>query len=277
MRLNHNINSLRIYNQYKVTLTDASKAINNITSGKKVGSAKDNPNKIETIENLDFQIKARDAVSQNVQDTNSMLQTFDGALQEVNNNIARLKELTVQAANGTYDDKDLAVINKEIDGVKNTINDLCKNTTFNGKALTSSNPLADMSNPEQKQATIGALPDEKTYISFYNLVDIMDLDSIDIGADPEKAIETVDNAIINISKIRSRYGALQSRLENTYATSDEVSEVYTRAVSSFEDADIAEEMMNYARTQILYQSSLGLMAQSNKLPQDALNVLASVR
>jgi len=278
MRLNHNMISMKIYKTYKNTLSEASQAVNNISTGKKVGSAKDNPNKIAEIENLDLQVKARDAVSQNIQDTNSMLQTFDGALQEINNNLSRLKELTVKASTGTYNDEDLNVMQKEIDGVKKTINDLCENTTFNGKKLTSNLAAAsNINTPEQKQATIGALPNEKTYISFYNLEGIMNLNSIDVTIDPQSAINTVDEAVINISKIRSRYGALQSRLEDSILTSDEISEVYTRAQSGCEDADIAEEMLTYAKTQILYKTSIGLMAQSNKLPKDALNVLANVR
>ena len=104
--------SMRTYRLYKETLTDASKAINNISTGKKVGSAKDNPNKIAQIENFDLQIKGRDAAAQNIQDTNSMLQTFDGALQEINNNLSRLEEITVKAANGTYNAEDLAIIDQ---------------------------------------------------------------------------------------------------------------------------------------------------------------------
>lgn len=277
MRLNHNMHSMNIYRRYKGTLAEASQAINNISSGKKVGSAKDNPNQIAQIENFDLQIKARDAATQNIQDTNSMLQTFDGALQEVNNNLVRMKELTVKAANSTNSSSDLAIIQKEIDGIRKTIEDLGKNTTFNGQKLSSSNPLANINNPDKKQATIGALPNEKTAVPFYNLDIIMNLGSINVTSDANTAIQTVDNAVVSIGKIRSKYGALQSRLEDGISTSNEIVQSYTSAQSSLEDADIAEEMLTYAKTQILYKSSIGLMAQSNKLPQDALSVLANVR
>lgn len=277
MRLNHNMTSMRIYKRYKDTLSEASQAVNNISTGKKVSSAKDNPNKIAQIENLDLQVKARDAATQNIQDTNSMLQTFDGALQEINNNLSRLKELTVKSANGTYDSQDLATIQKEIDSVRKSIEDLCNNTTFNGKKMTSDSAGANINSAEIKKATIGILPNETTDIPFFNLKDIMNLDTINVTTDQASAINVVDDAVVNISRIRSKYGALQSKLEENIATSEEMGEVYTRAQSSYEDADIAEEMLTYAKTQILYQSSIGLMAQSNKLPQDSLNVLASVR
>ncbi|EKQ51095.1 MULTISPECIES: flagellin [unclassified Clostridium] len=279
MRLNHNMISMRIYQTYKNTLSEASQALNNISTGKKVGSAKDNPNKIAEVENLDLQIKASDAASQNIQDTNSMLQTYDGALQEVNNNLSRLKQLTVQAATGTYDSGELAVIQKEVDGVKKTIKDLCENTSFNGKKLSSSTPTppGDISNPDKSLAAIGILPNEKTYIPFYNLESAMNINGIDVTVNSQAAIQSVDDATVNIAKIRSRYGAIQSRLEDTYATSNEISEVYSRAQSNVEDADIAEEMLTYSKTQILYKTSIGLMAQSNKLPQNSLNVLANVR
>lgn len=270
--------SMRIYKRYKETLSEASQAVNNISTGKKVSSAKDNPNKIAEVENLDLQVKARDAATQNMQDTNSMLQTFDGALQEINNNLSRLKELTVKAANGTYDSQDLGIIQKEIDSIRKSIDDLGENTTFNGKKMTSNAVGANSLNTTDiRKSMIGILPNETSDIPFFDLKNIMKLDTIDVTVDSGAAINTVDKAVLSISRIRSKYGAIQSKLEDNIKTSEEMGEVYTRAQSSCEDADIAQEMLTYAKTQILYKSSIGLMAQSNKLPQDSLNVLANVR
>lgn len=279
MRLSHNMFSLGIYRNYKTNLTDNSKAIGNISSGKKLNSAKDNPNKIAQSENLKIQLLAREAAVQNTQDTNSMIQTFDGALQEVNNNLSRLKELTVKAANSTNDDSDKVAIQKEIDSIKDTIDQLVTKTKFNGIPIAKGTGSIDIDNcVESKKATIGALKDETIDIPFYNVTtEGIGIDGIDVTIDANGAIDKVSYATKIISRIRSKYGAIQNRLENNISTMEETNESYSRAQSSIEDADIAEEMVEFCRSQIVTQSSIALMAQSNKFPQEALNVLSNVR
>lgn len=278
MRLSHNMFSEGIYKNYKRNLVQNSHAMNNISTGKKLNSAKDNPNKIAQAENLKINLLSRDAASQNIQDTNSMLQTFDGALQEMNNNISRLKQLTVQAANGTNEPEDRAVIQKEIDKIKEDMNYIANNTSFNGIVMSDS--TATTTSPNNKQSTIGALPDEKVDIPFYNLTNTgTGIDRIDVN-DTTKLnsnIQWVDDAGKIITSIRSKYGAIQSRLDNTLDDISGMNGPLTSALSSIEDSDIAQESLEFSRTQIIYQASISLMAQSNKLPQDALNVLASVR
>lgn len=278
MRLNHNMFSLGIYKNYQTILTENSKSLGNISSGKKLNSAKDNPNKIAQSENLKIQLLAREAAKTNVQDTNSMLQTFDGALQEVQNNLSRLKELTVKASSDTCNDGDKEIIQKEIESIKSGLDDLLKGTTFNGIALNVDGSTMD--SPTTKDATIGALPNDKIKIPFYDVSTTgLDIDKIDVTKNngANEALGKVDDAISMISRVRSKYGALQSRLEDSVSTTDEINESYSKAQSSLEDSDIAKEMLEYSRTQILYQSSIGLMAQSNNFPQDALKVLASVK
>lgn len=279
MRLGQNMFSLGIYKNYTRTLAENSKALGNISSGKKLNSAKDNPNKIAQSENLKINLLSRDAASKNIQDTNSMLQTFDGALQEMNNNVSRLKELTVKAATGTNGDDDKAIIQEEIVKIKDSMEYLGNNIKFNGIKMSDSS-VADNNNPNNKKSTIGALPDENINIPFFNLSNVgTGIDGIDV-TDPSKLssnIESVDKAGVMISAIRSKYGAIQSRLDDSLEDISGMDQSLNKAQSSIEDADIADESLEYSRTQIIYQSALALMAQSNKLPQDALNVLASVR
>lgn len=284
MRLGHNMYSLNIFKNYKNTLVDNSKALGNISTGVKLNSAKDNPNKIAQSENLKLQIIARNAAQSNIQDTNSMLQTFDGALQEMNNNLSRLQELTVSAANGTKSEEDKAIIQKEIDHILKGMDELAENTDFNGRKMTASNVTGitnlDDIEPDYKNSVIGTLSGEKIKIPFYGLTsENLGIKDIDVTQDngASEATSKVENATAIISRVRSKYGAIQSRLEETYSSMDEINENLATAQSSIADSDIAEEMMNYARTNILYQSSISLMAQSNKFPQDALNILSNVR
>ena len=275
MRLNHNMFSLSIYKSYKNQLVDNSKALNNVSTGSKLNSAKDNPNKIGKNETLKIQVLSNDAASKNIQDTNSMIQTFDGSLQEINNNLARMKELTVNAANGTLTESDKKIIQNEIDSIKADIDTMANNTEFNGIKMSDSSLSGDST--KLVKSAIGTMEDEQIDIPFFNL----SAENLGIGQismdDADEANEAVDKATKMVSKIRSRYGAIQNRLEGTneYLGSKSIS--IEKAQSSIGDANIAEEMMNYAKSQILIQSSIGLMAQSNNFPKDALNILSNIR
>lgn len=284
MRLNHNMYSLGIFKTYSRNVDNYSKAMNNVSTGYKINSAKDNPNKIAQAETLRMTVIGRNAASANIQDTSSMLQTFDGALQEMNNNVSRLKELTVHAATETANDEDRAIIQKEIEGIKASLSDLADNTEFNGVTLSDSN-LGKLINeatgkPTEKKikTTIGTLAGEVIDIPMFNVsTDSLGLADINVETDAQGAINKVDKAIVAITDIRSKYGAIQSRLDDTNDSMSEISDVLTGAQSNLADADIAKEVMEITKNKILIDSGIGLMAQSNKLPQDALNILANVR
>jgi len=275
MRLNHNMYSLGIFKTYSRNVDKYSKAMNNASTGYKINSAKDNPNKIAQSETLRMTVIGRNAASSNIQDTSSMLQTFDGALQEMNNNVSRLKQLTVQAATDTINDEDRAIIQKEIDGIMASLNDMANNTEFNGVTL-SDNTVAK--NPIK--TTIGTLSGEVIDIPRFDVTtDALGLADIDVTSrtGAEESLAKVDSAIVSLTDIRSRYGAIQSRLEDTSESMSEISSVLTSAQSNLADADIAKEVMEITKNKILIDSGIGLMVQSNKLPQDALNILANVR
>lgn len=278
MRLNHNMYSLSIYQSYKKELSENAKALNNISTGQKLNSAKDNPYKIGKNETLKIQVLTNDAASKNIQDTNSMIQTFDGALQEINNNLVRMKELTVQAGSGTLMPEDRQKIQEEIESIKADITTLANNTEFNGVALSDSKVEGITGdNFSVLKSTIGTMDDEKIDVPFYNLsLSSLGLDSIDMN-DSDSANSAVDRAIKMVTKVRSEYGSIYNRLEGTadYLSSKDVT--IQGAQSKIGDADIAEEMINFSKSQILIQASTALMAQSNKFPQDALNILANVK
>lgn len=275
MRLNHNMYSLGIFKTYSRNVDNYSKAMNNASTGYKINSAKDNPNKIAQSEALRMTVIGRNAASSNIQDTSSMLQTFDGALQEMNNNVSRLKQLSVQASTDTINDGDRAVIQKEIDGILASLDDLTKNTEFNGVKLSddsvAKNPI---------KTTIGTLAGEVIDIPRFDVTaTALGLNNLDVTniSDAKQSLSKVDEAVTRLTDIRSKYGAIQSRLDDTNDSMSEISDVLTSAQSSLADADIAKEVMEITKNKILIDSGIGLMAQSNKLPQDALNILANVR
>lgn len=280
MRLNHNMYSLGIFKTYSRNVDNYSKAMNNASTGYKINGAKDNPNKIAQSETLRMTVIGRNAASSNIQDTSSMLQTFDGALQEMNNNVSRLKQLTVQAATDTVNDEDRAIIQKEIEEIKNSLNDLANNTEFNGIKLSDDSVTDNANTTSVRKTTIGTLAGEVIDIPRFNVsTSALKIDDIDVTSKDEAqaSLEKVDKAIVALTDIRSRYGALQSRLDDTNESMSEISDVLTSAQSSLADADIAKEVIEITKNKILIDSGIGLMAQSNRLPQDALNILANVR
>ncbi|ACD52552.1 UNVERIFIED_ORG: flagellin [Clostridium botulinum] len=280
MRLSHNMFSANIYNNYKKQLTNNSGAVNNISSGLKLNSAKDNPNKITQSQMLKIQVLSNAAAKRNIEDTNSMIQTFDGAMQEMNDSLSRIKELTVQAGGGTLTIEDRQVVQKEVDSLTEHLDYMAKNTEFNGVKLI---------NGEKGEVTsmIGGLQDEVTTLPKFDLTSeglgfvekgtgkkLLDVTNQDnIG----NSLELVDSAIQSVSSARSKYGAIQLRLEGTGDAITENSLSLEKSQSNIADADIAFEMLKFSESQILIQSSISLMAQSNNFPQDALNVLKNIR
>ncbi|NFO04359.1 flagellin [Clostridium botulinum] len=278
MRLSHNMFSANIYNNYKKQLNNNSGAINNISSGLKLNSAKDNPNKITQSQMLKIQVLSNSAAKRNIEDTNSMIQTFDGAMAEMNDSLNRIKELTVQAGGGTLTSEDRQVIQNEINQLTEHLDYMAKNTNFNGVKLIDENK----STVEDGAVTsmIGGLQGELTILPKFDLtakglglenLDVVDKKNID------KSLDIVDAASLAVSSARSKYGAIQLRLEGTGDAITENNLSLEKSQSNIADADIAFEMLKFSESQILIQSSISLMAQSNNFPQDALNVLKNIR
>lgn len=278
MRLTHNMFSLSIYKTYKNRIEDNSKALNNISTGSKLSSAKDNPNKIGKNETLKIQVLTNDAASKNIQDTNSMMQTFDGSLQEINNSLNRMRELAVSAGSSALTAEDKRIIQNEIDNVKSNINDLANNTEFNGiKLSVSSTTSLNLDPTKIIKSGIGNMDGESIDIPFFDVsasnLGISELDITNVDA----SVGAIDTATQMVSRVRSKYGSIQNRLESTadYLSNKDINIQTTQ--SRIGDADIAEEMMNYSKSQLLVNSSIGLMAQSNNFPKDCLNILGNVK
>ncbi|WP_394870749.1 flagellin [Clostridium butyricum] len=278
MRLSHNMFSLSIYRTYKGRITDESKALNNISTGSKLSSAKDNPAKIGKNETLKIQVLTNDAASKNIQDTNSMLQTFDASLQEINNSLNRMRQLTVSAGSGSLTDDDKKIIQNEIDSIKKDINYLSNNTEFNGIKLSNVGSSSLNLEPTKTiKSAIGNMDDESIDIPIFDIsTSNLGIEDLDIN-NLDESIGAVDKATQMVSKIRSKYGSIQNRLEGTadYLSNKDIN--IQTVQSRIGDADIAEEMMNYSKNQLLVNSSIGLLAQSNNFPKDCLNILANVK
>ncbi|WP_288477144.1 flagellin [uncultured Clostridium sp.] len=286
MRLNTNLNSLNIFRNQKKNEIDNANALRKISSGKKILSAKDNPNKIGQSDELKIKIKSLQMAEKNLQDTNSMLQATEGSLSEISTLLLRMKELTVKGASDTNNESDKEIIQTEIDYIKDSIDEIIKGSTFNGRSLIGDIKVSDNNYPNNIKTTSGALSDETITIPKYNLksqniVDskgnsIRDI-SIKTLEDSNRAIKTVNDGIALIGNVRSIYGSIQKRVENGAEYLNSVNITSEKALSALEDSDIALEIFEYSKSDILINASMALMSQSNKLPKEILSILERIR
>lgn len=278
MRININMKSLGIYSGYKKNIIDNSAAMKKISSGKKINSAKDNPLKIEQSENFKMQIRALEMANKNLQDSSSMIQVADSTMGTISEALIRMKELTVQAASETTNEADRNIIQSEIDQLKSYIDDTANNTEFNGNKLLVNENVTDNSKPKYVEMQIGANVGDSIGIPFFNVSsETLGIDKLDVVNDATKALNSIDEALKDVNGCRAKYGAVQNRLETSIEITSSSSYIYEKSSSDINDADIALEMAEIARTSILMESATAMMAQSNNFPKDMLNILANLR
>jgi flagellin len=280
MRLSHNLSSLNIYREHTKVLSRQSGSLERISSGYKINSAKDNPNAIASSEKMRIQIRGLQVAQRNAQDGVSMLQTVDGNLERANEMLQRIRELSIQAGGGTTSE-DIDTIKLEINQLIEGVDNIAKTCDFNGVKFLNVDPIKKLSMP------VGANVGENVEIPTYNLqssklgdgtdtldtIKAMNGNSFDIN----KAISILDGAIDSVIQARSKYGALSNRFESTYEKVGAIHDTIVGAESKIRDADIAEEMMNYTRDNVLIDSGHAMMVQSNKMPQEILRILENVR
>lgn len=273
MRINKNIYSLNIYNNYQKSLKSNSTALERITSGLKLNAAKDNPIKIERSENLKMKIRSLEMANRNLQDGVSMIQTADGAMATIGETLIRMKELIVQSGNSAYSDGELEKIQVELDELKDHITKTAETTEFNGNKLIATNGAGN------KEVQIGAEIGETMQIPLFDVsANTLGVDGIDVmnTNNLDNNISTIDKAISDVNRYRSQYGALQNRIESSMEITTASTDSLTNARSNITDADLAKEMIEYSKSDILIQSSVALMTQSNNFPKDVLNILSKI-
>jgi flagellin len=280
MRLSHNLASLNIFQEQSKVLQKQSTALDRISSGYKANKTKDDPNAIAQSERFRMQIRGTQMAARNTQDGISMLQTAEGALSSVNEILIRIKELAVQAGNGSNSDEDRGIIQNEINSMLEGLDDIVDNTEFNGVKLLANEKAVSNNAPHIEMMPIGANVGENLAIPMYNIkADKLFPEKIDLSQvdGTNKALENIDKAIESVLSINSKYGAIENRLDSGYASLNEISDKMQAAESSIRDADIALEMIEYAKGNILVDAGNALMAQTNKFPQDVLRILENMR
>jgi flagellin len=388
MRINHNLSALNAWRQITLTDSDMKKVLERLSSGLKINRASDDAAGLAISEKMRGQIKGLEMAVKNAQDAISLIQTAEGALNEVHAILQRMRELAVQAASDTNTDVDRSSIQAELDQLREEIDRIARSTEFNTKKLLNGNLESFRFTPDVKVVAQGNIDLEVTAVSSAasvvegtfvvevgqfsgNVTSALDVrvvlvkqdgvstvitsysqgsiviggvkiiwnknrfdisqfggglpleEVIDTGVarvekinttgnqlvfqiganeganmvagidavdaknlglltstlkvtsqnDAERTISIIDAAIHKVSSIRSQLGAIQNRLEHTIANLGVAAENLTAAESRIRDADMAKEMMQFTKMQILKQSGMSMLAQANTLPQNVLQLM----
>ena len=275
MIINHNMNAMNAHRNMGMNTTAAGKSMEKLSSGLRINRAGDDAAGLSISEKMRGQIRGLDQASRNSADGISLIQTAEGALNETQSILQRMRELTVQAANDTNVTADRDAIQKELTSLTNEVDRIAKTTQFNEKNLlngslgTTGAKLQIGANSDADltlEVKIGAMDASALGISTANV-------SVTDNAAAKASIDLINTAIKTVSSQRSELGANQNRLEHTIANLDNASENLTAAESRVRDVDMAKEMMSFSKNNILNQAAQAMLAQANQQPQGVLQLL----
>ena len=273
LRINQNTAAMNSYRNLSVTEGQLSKSLEKLSSGFRINRAADDAAGLSISEHLRSQVGGFKVASRNAQDGISLIQTAEGSLNEVHSLLQRVRDLAVQAANGTNDSASGAAAQAEVTESLKEIDRIGNSTVYGSLSLLTSSGAtntftfavgASGGATNQISAVISAVSSTALGVNAVNV-------STTAGAD--SAIATIDAAIASVSTSRSNLGAVQNRLEHTVANLGVAVENLSAAESRIRDTDMAQEMVGFTRNQILSQAGTAMLAQANQLPQSVLQLL----
>jgi flagellin len=269
--------AMNAHRQLGINQANGSKAMEKLSSGLRINRAADDAAGLSISEKMRGQIRGLKQASRNAQDGISLIQTAEGALNETHSILQRMRELTVQAGNlGTNQAEDLDAIQDEINELVNELDGISERTAFNGKTLMdgtfATSNLTFQIGANQKQAMVLNLEDMSSEgLSIPDTT--IDVAAFESSDDFDTAVGLIDDAIKTVSEERSKLGATQNRLEHTINNLDNAAENLQAAESRIRDVDMAAEIMNFTKTNILNQAATAMLAQANMAPQSVLQLL----
>lgn len=274
MVVQHNLTAANTNRQLGITTSGLQKSTEKLSSGYKINRAADDAAGLSISEKMRNQIRGLNKASDNAQDGISLVQTAEGALNEVHSMLQRMSELAVQASNGTNATQDRTALDNEVQQLKTEIKRVGTTTQFNQMDILT----GEFSLNNGKTLQVGANQDQVITIAISALTSTIAsaLDTtvkVDTASAAQSSITTIQNSITNLSALRSKLGALQNRLEHTVANLDNISENTQSAESRIRDTDMAEEMVQYSKNNILQQAGQSMLAQANQANQGVLSLL----
>ena len=276
--VNTNLFSLNAQRNIGRVQSGVGTAVERLSSGLRVNSAKDDAAGLAISMKLTAHVRSLNQAVRNAQDGISVVQTAEGGMNEIHNILTRMRELSIQAANGLLSSADRTALNNEFGDLKNEISRISDTTEFNGLKLLDGTLSAS---GVSLQVGINNTANDRISItgSTFGDIDASALglsgtqSSIETAANAQSMLALVDSAIANVSTRRGNLGGVQNRLGSTIANLSIAAENLSAANSRIADADFAIETANLTRNQIILQAGVAVLAQANVLPQYALQLL----
>ncbi|AXI10447.1 flagellin [Oceanobacillus zhaokaii] len=268
MIINHNISALNAHRQLGANQGATQNSLEKLSSGLRINKAGDDAAGLAISEKMRGQIRGLDMASKNAQDGISLVQTAEGALNETHAILQRMRELAVQSSNDTNTTSDRQQLQAEVDQLVSAIDDISTDTEFNTKKLLDGNFSGKFH--------VGANSGQNIAVSIASMAASgLGVSGISISgqASAEQAITDIQTAIDTVSEERSKLGAVQNRLDHTINNLGTQAENITAAESRIRDVDMAKEMMEFTKNNILSQAAQSMLAQANQQPQGVLQLL----
>ena len=271
MIINDNIASMNAQYNLNRTQEALAKHINRLSSGYRVNSPADDPAGYAISQRMGGQVLSYNAAIRNANDGTHLLQTASGALMTDNTLLLKMRQLAIQAANGTYSDKDLKVLNQEYQHLNSEISRIARVTDFNGMKILD-----------------GSHSEFKFHVGIYTSIDdrlsvkMGKLDASSLGVSSTKilnrsnakdAIDRLDSALERISQVQGSIGAIQNRMEWTIKNLNNATTNVQASRAGIKDVNFASETAAFTKRQILSQSGAAVLAQANLIPQAAIKLL----
>lgn len=274
LRIATNVTALNAQRQMAITRTNLDKTLEKLASGSRINHAGDDAAGLAISENLKAQIRGMRQAKRNALDGTSLIQVSEGGLNEISNMLVRLRELSIQAASDTIGDTERQFTDREFQSLKQEIDRIANVTQFNGVPLlngkagifeiqvgTQNNPILDrvVYNGERSDASLDALK--------------LGGESAATKQGAQLSLSVIDDALIRVNSIRADLGALQNRLQSTINNLAISDENLSAANSRIRDTDIAEEVSEMTKQNILMQAGISVLGQANNTNSSALKLL----
>ena len=285
MVINHNMSAQFANRSTGLTELSTTKNMEKLSSGMKINRAGDDASGLAVSEKMRAQIRGMNQASTNAQNGISFIQTTEGYLQETTDIVQRIRELAVQSSNGIYSDEDRMQIQVEVSQLVAEVDRIASQAHFNGMNMLTgrfAKPTGENSVTASMWLHIGANMDQRTQV-FIGTMSAAALGLRNIGSeeiltlagpdDANRAIGTLDEALKKINKQRADLGAYQNRLEKTVVGLDVGAENLQASESRIRDTDMAKEMVDFTKNQVLTQAGTAMLAQANQSSQNVLSLL----
>ncbi|MCL8205530.1 flagellin [Ligilactobacillus agilis] len=294
MRINTNTAAMNTYTKYSAAANAKASALEKLSSGSRINTAADDAAGLAISNKMTAQISGMKQARSNAQDGISLLQTAEGALEETQKMLNRMRDLSLQASNGTLQSEDRQEIALEMNTLASNINAISKNTKFNSLGLFGKNGAASgtAATTTSFQFQVGANSGETISVT------IQSMDSTSLGLDNlvkqvgslakgtqasfaatfagTTALGDLDKAIKAVSDQRAQLGAAQNGLSHTVNSLEATTTNLSAANSRIKDVDMAQEMTSYTSSNILLQAATSMLSQANSMPQSVLTLLQNI-